>query len=58
MTRNYTSLINRIEDKRNKAHLGGGEARINNYDGGCQLSNKNPDTIHCRVPNCICPFVL
>ena len=28
MTRNYTSLINRIKDKRNKAHLGGGETRI------------------------------
>ena len=28
MTRNYTSLINRIEDKRNKAHLGGGETRM------------------------------
>ena len=29
ITRNYTSLINRIEDKRNEAHLGGGETRIN-----------------------------
>ena len=33
-TRHYTSLINRIEEKRNQAHLGGGEQRINKQHKG------------------------
>ena len=54
MTRNYTSLINRIEDKRNKAHLGGGETRINKHGSlgrgyEYQLSNNNSVAIHCST---------
>ncbi|XP_003391345.2 PREDICTED: propionyl-CoA carboxylase beta chain, mitochondrial-like, partial [Amphimedon queenslandica] len=39
-TRHYISSIKRIEDKRNQAHLGGGEERINKQHKGGKLTGR------------------